>query len=63
MNDPHVKHMNLVREMYLPNGVKTNTIAFPVNISEVGFDVYRAPPELGAHNEEVASEWGIRKMG
>jgi succinate---hydroxymethylglutarate CoA-transferase len=55
--DPQVEHMELVRDLRLPNGVSTRTTAFPVASSRHRFEVYREPPELGAHNEEVVAEW------
>jgi crotonobetainyl-CoA:carnitine CoA-transferase CaiB-like acyl-CoA transferase len=69
LTDPHVQAMDLVRPLELPNGVKTRTVAFPVGITGYAFDVYREPPVLGAHTEEVAREWlepraeGRRKLG
>jgi len=55
--DPHVRATHLVREMTLPNGRKTRTIAFPMTISGSEFNVYRNPPLLGEHNEEVFDQW------
>jgi succinate---hydroxymethylglutarate CoA-transferase len=46
-----------VREMTLPNGRKTKTIAFPMTVSGHEFSVYRDPPLLGEHNEEVFDQW------
>lgn len=57
LNDPHVLFNRLVRDMTLPNGRRTKTIAFPMRISDYEFSVYRAPPELGEHNDEVFAEW------
>ncbi len=57
LNNEHVAHMNLVQPLTLPNGVSTNTTAFPVAIEGYDFSVYRQPPELGAHNTEVSDEW------
>jgi crotonobetainyl-CoA:carnitine CoA-transferase CaiB-like acyl-CoA transferase len=57
LGDPHVKAMNLVRPLTLPNGVKTRTVAYPVAISGYEFDVRRPPPALGAHTDEVTTEW------
>ena len=57
LNDPHVQFNKLVREMTLPNGRQTKTVAFPMKISGYEFSVYRNPPELGEHNEEVFAEW------
>ncbi len=55
--DPHVQSMRLVRSLRLPNGVETRTTAFPVAIEGYEFEVARPPPELGAHTDEVATEW------
>ena len=55
--DPHVAAMGLVRPMTLPNGMETRTVAFPLAISNSAFEVYRDPPSLGAHTDEVAQEW------
>ncbi len=57
LNDPHVQFNRLVRDMTLPNGRKTKTVAFPMKITGYEFSVYRDPPALGAHNEEVYAEW------
>jgi succinate---hydroxymethylglutarate CoA-transferase len=55
--DPHVQAMGLVRPLELPNGAKTRTVAFPVGISGYAFDIYREPPALGAHTQDVEREW------
>lgn len=52
-----IAHMKLVRELVLPNGVKTRTTAFPIEMTGYAFDVYRAPPELGADTEAVFDDW------
>ena len=57
IEDPHVRAAGWVRDMTLPNGHATRTIAFPMGISGYEFDVYRAPPLLGEHNEEVFAQW------
>ena len=57
IEDPHVRAAGWVRDMTLPNGHETRTIAFPMGISGYQFDVYRAPPLLGEHNEEVFAQW------
>lgn len=60
LDDPQTQHMNLVRDMTLPNGVATKTVPFPVAIS--GFDpIVAGVPELGEHNDQVIEEWlGVR---
>jgi len=57
LSDPHVDEMGLVRPMKLPNGVETQTTAFPLSMTGFSFNVYREPPELGAHTREVFDEW------
>jgi crotonobetainyl-CoA:carnitine CoA-transferase CaiB-like acyl-CoA transferase len=57
LGDAHVRATHLVRDMTLPNGRKTRTIAFPMTISGSEFSVYRNPPLLGEHNEEVFAQW------
>jgi crotonobetainyl-CoA:carnitine CoA-transferase CaiB-like acyl-CoA transferase len=63
LDDPQVAHLELVRDLTLPNGAMTRTTAFPVAISDYRFEVYRQPPELGADTKEVFDEWlGARVM-
>ena len=57
LNDLHVKSMGLVRPLTLPNGVETRTTAFPIAISGFNFEIRHAPPELGAHTQDVMREW------
>ena len=55
--DPHVQFNRWVHDMTLPNGKQTRTVAFPMKISDFEFSVYRNPPALGEHNDEVFAEW------
>jgi succinate--hydroxymethylglutarate CoA-transferase len=57
LSDPHVRATHLVRDMTLPNGRKTSTIAFPMSVSGHEFSVYRESPLLGEHNDEVFKQW------
>lgn len=57
LSDEHVRATRLVRDMTLPNGHGTKTIAFPMAIRGHEFEVYRSPPLLGEHTEEVFGEW------
>ena len=61
--DPHVKAMQLVRPLRLPNGVETHTTAFPVAITNYEFAIARPPPALGAHTDEVWAEWVSEPQG
>lgn len=55
--DPQVAHQELVIPLTLPNGVETRTTGFPVRLDNYRFALYRPPPALGEHNDEVVSEW------
>ena len=55
--DPQVAHLRLVQDMTLPNGKRTRTVAFPMKMTGYEFMVYRRPPLLGEHTEEVFAEW------
>ena len=57
LDDAHVQATRLVRDMTLPNGRQTKTIAFPMSVSGHEFSVYRASPLLGEHNDAVFAEW------
>ena len=57
LSDEHVRATRLVREMTLPNGRATKTIAFPMAVSGHEFSVYRPSPLLGEHNDEVFEQW------
>jgi crotonobetainyl-CoA:carnitine CoA-transferase CaiB-like acyl-CoA transferase len=57
LSGPQVEFLDLVRELELPNGVSTKTTAFPVRISDFEFEIYRPPPQLGAHTEDVLADW------
>ena len=57
LEDEQITHMNLVRPLRLPNGVETRTTAFPIAMTGFEFEIYRPPPQLGAHQKDVADEW------
>lgn len=57
LTDPHVSAMGIIRPLQLPNGVKTMTIGFPVQMSTFNYTVNRPPPNLGEHCGEIADEW------
>ena len=52
-----IAHMKLVRPLVLPNGSETRTTAFPIGMTDFEFEIYRPPPPLGAHNDDVADDW------
>jgi crotonobetainyl-CoA:carnitine CoA-transferase CaiB-like acyl-CoA transferase len=49
--------MNLVRSVTLPNGQETRTTAFPIQMTGYDFEIFRDPPKLGAHNDDVVADW------
>lgn len=51
--DPQVAHMGWVQPVRLPSGVETHTFVSPLRFSGEGFPIYRDPPALGEHNEDV----------
>ena len=51
--DEQVRHMQWVRDITLPGGARTKTFASPLRFSGEGFPIYRDPPALGQHNDEV----------
>ena len=55
--DEHVLANGMVREMKLPGGQMTKTIANPLQMTGCEFSIYRRPPRLGEHNDEVFDEW------
>lgn len=57
LEDEHVKQMNLINTIKLPNQVVSKEIGFPIKISDYEFSIYRIPPKLGEHSEEVLNEW------
>lgn len=55
--DEHVRAMDLVREVRLPNGANIKTVKFPIGVRGQQFEIRRPPPKLGEHNEEVFAQW------
>lgn len=55
--DPHVAGMDILRDIDLPNGVRTPAIGFPVRLTGHTFELGARPPRLGEHTEEVYAEW------
>ena len=54
--DPQVEHMGWVERMTLPNGAQSKVMISPQRVSGVKLGVYRDPPALGQHTEEVLAE-------
>ena len=60
--DPQVEHMGWVQDMTLPGGAKSKVVISPQRIGGARLDVYRNPPALGEHTEEVLAELESRSM-
>jgi crotonobetainyl-CoA:carnitine CoA-transferase CaiB-like acyl-CoA transferase len=58
--DQQVEHMGWVAPVELPNGVRTRTLLSPQRLSGEPTRVYRRPPALGEHTEEVLQQLGIQ---
>ncbi len=58
--DPQVEHMGWVLPVDLPNGVSTKTVVSPQRLSGEATGVYRRPPALGEHTDEVLGELGLK---
>ena len=59
--DKQVEHMGWVEEMTLPGGTKTKVIISPQRVGGRRLGVYRKPPALGEHTDEVLAE--LREAG
>ena len=57
LDDLHVKTMNLLHDLWLPNDSYMKTVGFPVTMTGYSFRVGRGPPALGEHTEEVFEDW------
>lgn len=57
LSDKHVHANGWVMPIAMPNDVQTRTVGFPVSLTDFAFGITKAPPRLGEHNEEVATEW------
>ncbi|MET3689530.1 crotonobetainyl-CoA:carnitine CoA-transferase CaiB-like acyl-CoA transferase [Priestia megaterium] len=54
---PMAQSLNIVRDLPLPNGSSIPTVGFPVKVKGYEFSIYRKPPLLGEHTNEVLQEW------
>jgi crotonobetainyl-CoA:carnitine CoA-transferase CaiB-like acyl-CoA transferase len=51
--DAQVEHMDWLQAITLPGGHATRTFASPIRLDGGGFSIYRNPPALGEHTEEI----------
>lgn len=60
--DPHIKARNMISELNLPGDNPPVHIAgSPIKLTETPTGLYRRPPKLGEHTEEVLREFGIER--
>jgi CoA:oxalate CoA-transferase len=53
LNDPQVRHRNMVVELQHPNGKRTEAPGSPLKFSRSNEESFSPPPLLGAHTDEV----------
>ena len=58
-DDPHVNHTGATVEVTLSNGVRTQVPTLPFEYGGTRLGLYRDLPQIGEHNDDVAS-WGTR---
>lgn len=63
VDDPQVKHNNMILDYEHPVVGKIRTIGFPVRFSETGQSLYRPAPSLGEHTSEIMKELDIIDNG
>ena len=60
LNDPQVRHRNMVVELKHPNGKSTQAPGNPLKFSRSNEESFSSPPLLGQHSDEVFG--GLLKM-
>lgn len=55
--DPATVALDIIRQLELPNGIVTRTIAYPVAMSTHRSEIALGPPALGAHRDAVVKDW------
>ena len=59
IDDPHLKAVELFQTMDHPSEGKIKMIAPPIVFGSTPSSIYRHPPQLGEHTDEVFEEFGI----
>ena len=54
--DEQVQHLELVQPIELPNGTQTQTVVSPIRLNGQAGEIFRRPPNLGEHNDEVLGD-------
>ena len=57
--DPHVRHLDMTKEVTGTDVGSLKVVRNAVNLSEARDIPYRASPELGEHTEEILGEFGF----
>jgi len=57
MNDPQVRHRNMVIDLEHPQGGRAEVPGNPLKFSDSHAESFTSPPLLGAHTTEVFREW------
>lgn len=57
LTDEQIRHRNMVVELKHPNGTVAEVPGNPIKLSDTHEDSFSSPPLLGAHTDEVLSEW------
>lgn len=59
-NDPHVWQREMIRHIDLEDGVgRVAMIGNPIKFAKTPTRIYRRPPNLGEHSDEVLQEFGV----
>ena len=58
MEEPQIRHREMVREVQHPAGVPLKILANPIRFSETPIGDYSAPPTVGQHTDEVLAALG-----
>lgn len=59
-NDEHLKSRQMEVSLQREDGVLFSSVAYPAKLSLSPAQYRQAPPKLGAHNEVVLREWGVK---
>ena len=57
LDDPATAALDILRDVELPNGIATKTVAYPVVMSTHRSEIILRPPALGEHRAEVIADW------
>lgn len=58
VNDPQIKHREMIEEVYHPSHGVIKQIANPIKLSRTKAKTFRQAPAFGEHNEEIFKELG-----